>query len=49
MHCRMLAFAVALIAFSAFGSAEHAGAAVNIISGITAGEEYCLSVQGGTL
>lgn len=39
--------AVILPASRAFGSAEQVANAVNVISGITGEEEYCLSVSGG--
>ena len=40
------AVAVMLPASRAFGSTEHVANAVNVISGITGEEEYCLSVSG---
>ena len=47
MTCNAFFVAVILPASWAVGIAEHLASAVNMISGITAEEEYCLSVQGG--
>lgn len=47
MTCNAFFVAVILPASWAVGMAEHLASAVNMISGITAEEEYCLSVQGG--
>ena len=46
MRCIVFCFAVMLPASWASSGAEHLATAVNVISGITAEEEYCLSVQG---
>ena len=47
MKCNASLVAVMLSASWASGLAENVATAVNIISGITADEEYCLSAQGG--
>ena len=47
MKCNASFVAVMLSASWARGAAENVATAVNIISGITADEEYCLSAQGG--
>ena len=47
MKCKASFVAVMLSASWASGVAENVATAVNIISGITADEEYCLSTQGG--
>ena len=47
MKCNASLVAVMLSASWASGVAENVATAVNIISGITADEEYCLSAQGG--
>ena len=47
MKCNASFVAVMLSASWASGVAENVATAVNIISGITADEEYCLSAQGG--
>ena len=47
MRCNALFVAVILPASRAVGIAENLATAVNVISGITAEEEYCLSAQGG--
>ena len=46
MKWNVSAVAVMLPASRAFGSTEHVANAVNVISGITGEEEYCLSVSG---
>lgn len=47
MKCNALPVAVMLSTYWASGIAENVATTVNIISGITADEEYCLSAQGG--
>ena len=47
MKYNALPVAVMLSTYGASGIAENVATTVNIISGITADEEYCLSAQGG--